>query len=78
MYTSIDFAWLLFESHITQLDDGLLAHPSILVTGPAAKKREWAIPIFDEPQSAWARFNNIPLRHSTVEMLAERPFRPRR
>jgi len=78
MYTSIDFAWLLFESHITQLDDGLLAHPSILVTGPTAKKREWAIPIFDELQSAWARFNDIPLRHSTVEMLAERPFYPKR
>lgn len=75
MYTSIDFVWLLFESHATKLSDGSLARPSILLEGPTASSFDWFTPIFNWLQTSWSEFNNVPLRYASIEKLAEIPFR---
>lgn len=75
MHTSIDFVWLLFESHATKLPDGFLARPSVLLEGPTASSFDWFTPVFNWLQTSWSEFNNIPLRHASIERIAEIPFR---
>ena len=74
-YTSIDFVWLLFESHATQAPDGSMARPSILLEGPTACKFDWFIPAFNWLQTSWSAFNNTPLRHASIEKIADISFR---
>jgi hypothetical protein len=75
MHTSIDFVWLLFEGHAIETIDGSTARPSILLEGPTANSFDWFIPEFNQIQIAWSAFNNTPLRHASVEQIADMPFR---
>lgn len=74
VHTSIDFVWLLFESHALQTIDGP-ARPSILLEGPTADSFDWFISEFNQIQTAWSAFNNTPLKHAWVERIADIPFR---
>jgi hypothetical protein len=75
MHTSIDFVWLLFEGHAIETIDSATARPSILLEGPTANSFDWFIPEFNQIQIAWSVFNNTPLRHASVEQIADMPFR---
>jgi hypothetical protein len=75
MHTSIDFVWLLFEGHAIETIDSATACPSILLEGPTANSFDWFIPEFNQIQIAWSVFNNTPLRHASVEQIADMPFR---
>lgn len=75
VHTSIDFVWLLFEGHSIQTVDGSTARPSILLEGPTAHNFNWFIPEFNQIQIAWSVFNNTPLRHTSIEQIADMPFR---
>jgi len=74
VHTSIDFVWLLFESHAIQTIDGP-ARPSILLKGPTADNFDWFISEFSQIQTSWSTFNNTPLKHAWVERIADMPFR---
>jgi hypothetical protein len=74
-HTSIDFVWLLFESHVTHAPDNSAAHPSVLLEGPTASAFKWFGTMFDQLQTSWANFNTSPLIHSSVERITEIAFR---
>lgn len=76
MRTSIDFVWLLFESHAMQTSDGSAYRPSIILEGPTANRFSWFMPEFSKIQNLWSVFNNTPLRHAHIESIADIPFRP--
>ena len=67
--TSINFVWMLFESHVT---GG--AHPCIVLEGPITDRFPWFGEAIDKLQELWARFNRSPLVHSNVECITDLPF----
>lgn len=71
MTSSIDYAWLIFESHSIAEGPAPVNLPSILLEGPGAQETPWFIELFESFQVAWAAFNTYPLVRTTAESLGE-------
>lgn len=65
--STIDFAWLIFESHSIAEGAGAINMPTILLEGPHAPDMPWFIDLFEKLQAAWATFNKHPLVHMDAE-----------
>ena len=57
----VNFAWLLFESHVAALSRGLDAFPSLLIEGPGSEDFPWFESSFLKIQEAWAKQNDAAL-----------------
>jgi hypothetical protein len=55
--STIDFAWLIFESHSIAEGPAPVNMPTILLEGPRAPDLLWFSDKFEKLQAAWAAFN---------------------
>jgi hypothetical protein len=69
--STIDFVWMLFESHVTSG-----AHPCIVLEGPTADRFPWFGEAIGKLQELWARFNRSSLIRSDIERITDLVFRP--
>lgn len=60
-FSSIDYVWLLFESHSINVPGKPPGHPSTLLEGPMAHEFEWFRAHFDLLEAEWARSCGSPL-----------------
>lgn len=65
--STIDFAWLIFESHSIAEGPAQVNMPSILLEGPRSQEMPGFIPMFETLQAAWATFNKRPLVRKAAE-----------
>lgn len=72
---AVDFIWLIFESHVSELPENLFAFPSVLLKGLRAGELGWFTEPFEHLQKAWAKFNNAPLVRASNEKIAQLCFR---
>jgi len=69
--STIDFAWLIFESHSIAEGPATINMPTILLEGPRAPDTPWFIEMFEKLQTAWATFNKHPLVRISAESFSE-------
>lgn len=69
--STIDFAWLIFESHSIAEGPAAVNMPTILLEGPRAPDMPWFIDMFERLQAAWAKFNKHPLVRTSAESFTE-------
>jgi hypothetical protein len=53
----VNFAWLLFESHVAALGRDLDAFPSLLIEGPGSENFPWFESLFTKMQEVWSKQN---------------------
>lgn len=69
--STIDFIWLIFESHSITEGPAAINIPIILIEGPRAPDIPGFIDMFEKLQAAWATFNEHTLVSTSVESIAE-------
>jgi hypothetical protein len=72
----IDYACLIFESHVVRTPEGVDAHPILLVEGRRAGSDAWFDPFFEKLQEAWARSNAAPAISMSSGRFEDLKFHP--